>query len=297
MTRAAHDPIVVGADGSDDSLRAVAWAAREAALRNLPLRVVHVFVWPLMGVPLGPSDYGPTKGGFTNQAHGFVGDAIAHAKAAAPDITASGEMITGTAIPTLVRESRHASMIVVGHRGLGGFTGLLIGSVGVGLAAHAGCPVTIVRPATGERGPSTGRVVVGVDGSPHSELALGFAFEEASLRGVGLTVLHAWAAPTSVAPGDMIPLVYDIDAVHQEESRLLAELLAGWCEKYPDVEVRRRVVHARAARTLVDESPGAELLVVGSRGRGGFSGMLLGSVSQAMIHHAGCPVAVIRDRH
>lgn len=294
MTRSARRPVVVGVDGSADSHRAVAWAAREAALRGLPLRVVHVFAWPLVDVPLGPSDYGPPDGAFSNEAKRYVDDAVAHATATAPDVTVSGEVITGTPVPTLVTESRHASVVVVGHRGLGGFSGLLIGSVGVGVAAHAACPVVVVRPRTTEQGPTAHHVVVGVDGSPESEQAVAFAFEEASLRGVGLTAVHRWTAPTSVAPGDMLPLVYDVDAVDREETRLLAELLSGWSAKYPDVDVHRRVVHARAAHTLVRASAGAELVVLGSRGRGGFSGMLLGSVSQALIHHAGCPVAIIR---
>jgi nucleotide-binding universal stress UspA family protein len=137
---------------------------------------------------------------------------------------------------------------------------------------------------------------VGVDGSPASDSALGFAFEEASLRGTGLTVVHAWTMPVSTGPGDILPLVYDIDEVNAEETRLLAETVAGWQEKYPDVRVHRVVAHGAPAHELVQRSAGAELLVVGSRGRGGFRGLLLGSVSQAAIHHAQCPVAVVRTQ-
>jgi nucleotide-binding universal stress UspA family protein len=185
-------------------------------------------------------------------------------------------------------------VVVVGHRGLGGFTGLLVGSVGVQVAAHAAGPVVVVRPHSAAAGASAGRVVVGIDGSPLSRAALGFGFEAAARRGVGLTAVHAWTEPVSTGPGDMLPLVYDADDVDAEETRLLAEALAGWAEKYPDVPVDRKVVRGRAAEALVAESAGAALLVVGSPGRGGFTGLLLGSVSQAALHHADCPVAIVR---
>ena len=172
-------------------------------------------------------------------------------------------------------------MIVVGSRGLGGFSGLLLGSVGVQLAAHAGCPVVVVRRDGRADGPEAGRVVVGVDGSHDADRAMRFAFEQASFRGVGLTAVHTYIWPDSTGPGDMLPLVYDEDDLRDDERRLLAESVAGWTDKFPDVDVRRSVVRGTAAGVLTHLSHGAELLVVGSRGRGGFTGLLLGSVSQA----------------
>lgn len=295
MTRPASAPVVVGVDGSEASRTAVTWAASEAALRRRPLRIVHAFVWPLLGVPLGPSPSGPQDAGLRNEANGFVDDAVAYARSLEPDVDASGEVLVGMATPTLVAESKLADLVVVGHRGLGGFSGLLVGSVGVGTAAHAHCPVVVVRRRDRGQDAAIGHVVVGVDGSPESELAIAFAFEEASRRGLGLTAVHAWTAPTSVAPGEMLPLIYDVDLIDQEETRLLAELLAGWREKYPDVHVQQHVTHARATRTLVEESETAELVVVGSRGRGGIRGLLLGSVSQTLVYHASCPVAIVRE--
>ncbi|GAA2394135.1 hypothetical protein GCM10010170_107780 [Dactylosporangium salmoneum] len=162
---------------------------------------------------------------------------------------------------------------MVGHRGRGGFTGMLLGSVGVALAAHATCPTVVVRRGS-EGGTAAGRVVVGVDGSHEGELALEFAFDHASAYGAGLTALH----------------VYDRPA----ENHSLAEVVGRWTEKYPDVNARYHGVLGRAAEALVDHSQGALLLAVGSRGRGGFTGMLLGSVSQAAIRHATCPVAVVK---
>jgi nucleotide-binding universal stress UspA family protein len=180
-------------------------------------------------------------------------------------------------------------MVVVGDRGLGGFSGLLIGSVAVQLAAHAECPVLVVR---GQPHPS-GPVVLGVDGSPEASAAIAHAFDEAWLREAPLVALHAWLNPVAREPGDMLPLVYDLDQVRDEEARVLAEAVAGCREEYPDVAVREELVRAHTRAALIDRSVEAQLLVVGTRGRGGMRGLLLGSVSQAMLHHAGCPVLVV----
>lgn len=287
-------PVVVGVDGSAQSDAAVAWAAREAVLRHRPLRAVHAFVWPLLRVSTGPLPGGPPDSGLRGAADRMILAAAATARDAAPAVAVTGAVVTGHPAGVLVAESHSAALVILGNRGLGGFSGLLAGSVAVPVAAHAACPVVVVRDEAGQLGPSAGRVVVAVDGSPLSELAVGFAFEEAAWWGVGLTAVHAWTHPTSTGPDDPLPLVYDVDAVIGDEERLLAEQLAGWRDRYPDVDVRRRVVHGRASKVVVEESHGATLLVVGSRGRGGFRGLLLGSVSQAALHHAGCPVAIVR---
>lgn len=285
--------IVVGADGSEQAGAAVAWAAREAVLRHRPLVIVHAFVWPLLRVATGPLPDSPPDTGLRAAAEQLLAAAATTARQAAPDVEVTTELVTGRPTAVLLAQSHSAAMVVTGNRGLGGFTGLLAGSVAVPVAAHAACPVVVVRP-TGPAGPSAGRVVVAVNGSSQSELLLDFAFEEAAWRGVGLTAVHAWTRPTSTGPDDPLPLVYDVDAVAGEEERLLSEQLAGLPGRYPDVEVRPRVVRGRPAKVVVEESEGAELLVVGSRGRGGFRGMLLGSVSHAALHHAGCPVAILR---
>jgi nucleotide-binding universal stress UspA family protein len=248
---------------------------------------------------VGPSPFGPPDGGLRRIAEDFLLDAATLARAIAPGIEVSTELVVCAAAARLIEESQDAAMIVVGSRGLGGFTGLLVGSVGVQVSSHAHCPVVVVRygPPDEEPGPAAGRVVAGVDGSASSEAVLEFAFEEAAMRGAGLTVMHAWTAPVSTGPGDLLPLVYDVDSVNEDEARLLSELLAGWQEKYPDVPVRRLVLHRPPAKELVRLSRGAELLVVGARGRGGFRGLLLGSVSHAAIQHASCPVAVVRAEH
>jgi nucleotide-binding universal stress UspA family protein len=282
--------VVVGVDGSAGSLAAVAVAANETALRHRPLRVVHAFIWPYFDIPLGPPPAGLPEGGLRHAAERLLAEAVDCARAAAPEVTVTGELVTGGAAAVLERESHAAALVVIGDRGLGGFTGLLVGSVAVQLAAHAACPILVVRGDPARHG----EILLGVDGSPVNQPAVGYAFEEAALRGVALTALHAWTHPVANEPGDMLELVYDLTEVETDETRLLAEALAGWREKYPEVVVHRRVVRQRTRAALINASSRAQLVVVGARGRGGFAGLLLGSVSQAILHHADCPVAIIR---
>ncbi|GAA2410644.1 universal stress protein [Streptomyces glaucosporus] len=290
-----NGPVVVGVDGSKPSLDAVAAAAREARLRGVGLRVVHAFLWPAMHVPLGPSPTGPPDGGLRNMAERLVADAVEHARTAEPEVEVEGEIVTGEPLTVLERRSRDAALTVVGSRGLGGFTGLLLGSTAVHLSAHGRCPVMVVRG----RPEPAGHVLLGMDGSPAGEAAVEFAFAEASLRGAGLVALHTWnnwTGPAVGGPGEPLPLVYDMDMLRDEEERVMAEALSGWQAKYPEVTVHRRLVQARTRPALIEASEDAQLLVVGARGRGGFAGLLLGSVSQAVLHHAHCPVAVVRHR-
>jgi nucleotide-binding universal stress UspA family protein len=160
----------------------------------------------------------------------------------------------------------------------------------VQVSAHADCPIVV---ALGDEERHAGPVVVGVDGSPLSDLAIGFAVEEAALRGAELVAVHAWNQPVSTGPGDMMPLVYDEEALRSDEERVFAESVAGWSERYPEVPVTR-IVRGRPARVLVAESETAQLVVVGALGRGGFTGLILGSVSQAVLHHSHCPLAIVR---
>ncbi len=294
MLAAASAPVVVGVDASAESDRAVAWGAREAMLRQRPLHLVHAFVWPMLRAPLGPGPGAPVGAGLRAAAQAVVSDALERARLWEPDVEVSGEVVTGMPAPVLVEASQRAVLVVVGSRGLSGLPELLLGSVGAQLSAHAACPVAVVRPGGSTPDRPAGPVVVGTDGSTHSTAALWLAFEEADLRLLPLIALHTWTAPASRAPGDILPLVYDVAEVAAEESRLLAETIAGWRGRYPDVPVTERVEHAHARRTLVEASRGATLLVVGSRGWGGFPGLLLGSVSHHVLHHAYCPTVVAR---
>lgn len=282
-------PVVVGVDGSASSLTAVELAAREAALRRRRLRIVHAFIWPYLHAPLEPVPSGLQKAGLRHDAERIVAQALARARSVAPEVPARGEVVTGATATVLLDQARGAELLVVGDRGLGGFTGLLVGSVAIQLASHVTCPVLVARDGVHPDQP----VLLGVDGSPANDPAIGFAFETASLRGVPLVALHAWRYPQSSGRGDMLPLLFDLDELAADEGRLLAEALAGWQEKYPDVTVLRQVVRGGTRRVLIEATSGAQLVVVGTRGRGGFTGLLLGSVSQAVLHHAGCPVAIV----
>ncbi|WP_238012284.1 universal stress protein [Dactylosporangium sp. AC04546] len=287
--------VVVGVDGSPDALRAVEWAAADAARRHRPLRIVHACVWPTVYAPMAlPGPPALFEETMREAAEQIIDEAVTLARVVAPALEVSTEVPVKQPTAALVEASRHACAVVIGNRGLGGFTGLLLGSVGIQLAAHASCPVVVVRQADRPAGAEAGRVVVGVDGSHDAARALAFAFEQASFRGVGLTAVQAYRWPSSTGPGDLMPLVYDPAELRDDEDRALAEAIGGWAGKYPDVDVRRAAASGRPAEVLTELSAGAELVVVGSRGRGGFAGLLLGSVSQAVIHHAACPVAVVR---
>jgi nucleotide-binding universal stress UspA family protein len=290
MTSRSGAPVVVGVDGSPSALDAVRVAAREAAARHRPLRVVHAFIWPLLGTPLGPVPGGPPDAGFQQQAEHLLNEAVDEARKVSTDVVVTGEVVSGAPVAVLRRESRDAALLVLGHRGLGGFADLLVGSVAVGLTARADCPVLVVRGEARADGP----VVVGVDGSPLSHEAIEFAFAEAAERGTTLVAVHAWLYPTPVGPGDIVPLVYDVEELRAEEERVLAESLAGWSERYPEVPVQHRLVAGAPARVLVEESTDAQLTVVGAHGRGALGGLLLGSVSHAVLHHARSPLAIVR---
>ena len=288
--------IVAAVDGSESARHAAFWAAAEADHRHLPLRIVNA-----VKIPVAPY----TGGGFVDQ--GFVdvlvrngGDVVAGIRADIteihPGLDVHGDVMVADPVTTLVAESESAVMLVLGSRGLGGFTGMLVGSTAVALVARGNCPVAVIRGRTPDGAPPVdGPVVVGVDGSPASEAAVELAFEEASLHGSELVAVHTWTEYSSdSAYAYARQFVLDWDAIETRHAEVLAERLAGWQEKYPDVMVDRVVTRDRPASALLERSADARLLVVGSRGRGGFTGMLLGSTSQALIYHATCPLLVAR---
>ncbi|MDO3704279.1 universal stress protein [Micromonospora sp. C28SCA-DRY-2] len=269
-------PVVVGVDGSPASRVAAEHAAHAAVGRGRPLHLVHGYLHPLgYGVPLNPYDLGiPAP---TEAAQKMLAQAAADLAERWPGLTVEIRQVAGGPGATLVEESKRADLVVVGSRGHGGFAGLLLGSVGGQVAAHAHCPVLVVRPAE-QPVRTTGPVLVGVDGSESAELAVGYAADEAARRRTGLVLAHV--AP---AEGD----------AQGEPAGLLATAAASARGSHPGVAVEERVLPAAGpGPALVDASREAALVVVGSRGRGGFTGMLLGSVSQALVQHAHCPVLV-----
>ena len=284
-------PVLVGVDGSVSAQAALAWAAAEASFRHCPLHIVHTFTWPMIGDPFGLNLAEPMNDGLRAAAGWILGEAENQARHAAPDIKVTAELVAAGAAPTLLSQAQDAELVVVGSRGVGGFRGLLVGSVSSTVAAHAPCPVVVVHPhRDGRAFPASpaGRVVVGVDGSDVSAGAIRFAFQEAARRRVGVTAVHA-ALPTRQHPSLHVP----VDIVEQVDRQLFAEAMDSKRILVPGIDVQTKLVHSHPAQALIDEADGAELIVVGSHGRGGFTGMLLGSVSQAVLHHAACPVAVV----
>jgi nucleotide-binding universal stress UspA family protein len=211
--------------------------------------------------------------------------------------------IAGSAAGALVELSSDACLVVVGGRGAGGFAGLALGSVAAQVVRHAHAPVVVVRPpvvgtaveAPCQPAPHLAPIVVGVDGSATSATALEFAFDEAAARGVPLIAIYAWWLLPLGNLGPTTPLHWESTEALEEAQRILSEATAGWSEKYPDVTVLPIAEHSmNPAWSLIEASRRAGLLVVGSRGRGGFASLLLGSVSATVVAHAACPVAVVR---
>ncbi|MFE9774451.1 universal stress protein [Streptomyces sp. NPDC005931] len=274
-----NDTVIVGVDGSPSSLAAVDVAAREARLRGAALRIVHAFS--------RPADLDP-------MIHGVLAEAEQRARAGAPGLEVTRTVASGDTLTVLRSESRHASLAVVGRPGRSALGDLLPGSTVVQLAAHGHCPVMVVRGRPDPRGP----VLLAVDGSPAGNAAARFAFAEAELRGADLLALHVWSTwsePTPYeGPADPLNVVVDLDRLRSTHRRLLEDAVAPWRTARPGVAVELRLERGRVRHTLLEAGRDAQLVVAGARGHGGFAGMLLGSVSQALLYHADCPVTVVR---
>lgn len=283
-------PILVGYDGSAGAETALRWAQEEAARRSAPVRLVYVNEWASSAI-LVPVAAGWPEMTVRREAVAAIDEVVARARSARPDVTLNGAVVDGTAVSTLRKLSEQARLLVLGSRGLGGFTGLLAGSVAIGTATHAHCPVVVVRGCA----PAQQPVIVGVDDSVDSDRALGFAFDHAATRGVDLVVVRAWQPPPVPWRSDVRPLIYDVAELEAADRRLARQALIPWREKYPQVEPHVRLLPGTAAPALVEASVEAQLVVVGARGRGGFRGLLLGSAARQLLHHAHCPVAVVRD--
>ncbi|MFD4209314.1 universal stress protein [Micromonospora tulbaghiae] len=287
----SDDEILVGYDGSSDAAVALNWALDEAGRSGRPVRLAYVFEWLTVTGWIGP---GVAPGVWPDEAarqqvEELVRKAATDAAADRPGLAVHGEVFDGPPALVLQERSADAGMLVLGSRGHGGFGGLLAGSTAVSVTAHAHCPVVVVRDG---QAATSGPVVVGSDGSESALRALGFAVERAAQRDVPLRVLRAWEPP-----GDRwVPPDFDPEQVAASERAAAEAELAPWRESFPDVPVEIEAVPGSASALLVEASRSAQLVVVGSRGRGGLRGMLLGSVSQQLIQHSHCPVAVVRER-
>lgn len=294
MNTTPRQIMVVGIDGSDNSDAALDWAVAEATARKLRL---HLFSAGTQHFPAGEAMYYDLRldAAVAHEAFEAVGEGLAAAYSRAhslsPDLTITTQAAVEGAARGLIELSAGADTVVVGRSGHGRVVGEILGAVAHQVVTHAHCPVVVVDGSSTHHAGARG-VVVGVDGSSGSELALGYAFEQASRRDVSLEVVHAW---WSTVPRGLTRAIRD-DQVN-EETLTLSEALVGWSEKYPDVKLLRSLpVDGSVVHSLIDAAKNAELLVVGSRGSGGFRTLLLGSVSQGVIQRATCTVAVVRAR-
>lgn len=285
--------ILVGVDGSPESEAAIRWATNEAIMRDQPLTLMHaippvVVSWPVAYLEVS----------FVESQEVSAREVIEKAQKTVQASAGQSqpppvciEMRHADAPSALVIGSRDAYMTVVGSRGMGALGRAILGSVSSGLVHHGHGPIAIIHAEESQTPDVASPVLLGIDGSPASEDATTLAFDEASRRGVDLVALHAWS-DVGVLP----VLGMDWHKYEDEGHEVLAERLAGWQERYPDVHVVRRIVCDQPARWLIDESRQAQLVVVGSHGRGGFSGMMLGSVSSKVAQAAKVPVIVVRSR-
>lgn len=289
--------LVVGIDDPDQSAAPLEWAAAEAARRRLPLRLLHTQPRMLSGFL---SEYELMRRELRDAGERLLATAVDRVAALAPDVEVQ-PVVELDQLPAeaLLASAADAELLVLGSRGRSAIGDVLASSATSGVLKRAPCPVVVVRPPRdGVTGPPTGPVVVGVDGSELSVGAVALAFREASLWETSLVAVHAWSAPSVTASELAAYGLSEPDTVEptrQVHAALLSESLAGWREKHPDVQVVESLVRGHPSQALIDASADARLLVTGTRGRGGFAGMLLGSVSSAALHHAHCPVMISRD--
>ncbi|WP_043670563.1 universal stress protein [Streptomyces xylophagus] len=286
-------PIIVGVDGSEPSLRAVDWAADEAVLRGIPLRVVYASLWERYeGTSLATDLNKPSE---QVRAEDIVDTAARRARHRQPDVKVSTDVLPEEPEYALVRESRTASLLVTGTRGRSGLAEALLGSVSLVVAGHAQCPMVVVRGNHDNqaRTGTHGRVVVGVGEKPAGSAAVRFAFEEARRRGVPVDAVRAWRWPAREST-DLPLLAGEPARLHEQQA---VEALEAALQDAPaDVASHRRTVEGRTRTVLVDASRDADLLVVGAKRRAGHYGLQLGRVAHGVLHHSTCPVVIVPER-
>ncbi|MFG3122182.1 universal stress protein [Streptomyces sp. NPDC048201] len=284
MTR----PITAGVDGTEESLAALDWAAREAVRRGLPLRVVHA--WRQVGELPADRD---TQRGWVEEG---IGRAVGTLTGRHPGLDASVELTEDDAVDALLAAAAGAESLVLGTRGHGAVVGFLLGSVGLRVVAETTRPVILVRAGDRAEAEAAGReIVVGQHGTPEdSAAALRFAFETAAARGATVRAVRAWTLPPVFAysPGSM-KLLDEAGGLEPYEKRALADAVRPWRERFPGVPVAEHVEMGSAGEVLVSQATRVQLLVVGRRAHRTAVGARIGSVAHGVLHHAGSPVAVV----
>lgn len=292
----AENIVVVAVDGSEASQNAVRWAANTANKRGVPLRLAASYTMPQFLYAEGMVPPQELFDELQSETMDMIEAARVVAHEVAPDIKIGYVIAEGSPIDMLLDMSSDVTMIVMGSRGLGGLSGMVMGSVSAAVVSHADCPVVVVRSdnhvtETNKYGP----VVVGVDGSDVSQRATEFAFEEAQARGAKLVAIHTWMdMQVQASLAGLAAAQQEWEIIEKEQTTLLKDRLQPLLERFPDVEVEMVITRDRPVRALEDCAHNAQLLVVGSHGCGGFRGMLLGSTSRALLQSAPCPMVVVR---
>ncbi|MDT9698453.1 universal stress protein [Streptomyces sp. P17] len=290
-------PLVVGVDGSEPSLHAVDWAVDEAVRHGVPLRIVHASLWERYEGAALEDTPGAVTDVVTEHdlAESVVALADQRARQRAPELEISTGLLPEDPVSALLREAGLACAVVTGVRGRGPIRDLLLGSVGLSLAARAPCPVAVVRGRAENRQSANGRIVLGV-GEATAAAAVRYAFREAAVRKCEIEAVRAWRRPAHrTAPH---PLLAGEPAHAEEEhaSELLDKAMESVAEEYSGVTVHRALVEGSARHALVARSAAADLLVIGAHRRHGHLGPQLGLVGHTVLHHSECPVAVVPRR-
>jgi nucleotide-binding universal stress UspA family protein len=300
MTSPSHDPIAVGMDGSAEAVRAAEYGASAAKRLKVPLRLMFAHrPAPMWGPNILLADENRSERVWADdmllEAHQRISDAQ-------PNIIVQTSVVSGSPAGVLVDASRRASLVVLGTRAAGGLIGHLSGSVVAQVAAHAHTSVHVIRP-TAERAAdptaiTDGPVVVGLDGSAESKRAMVFALEQAVVRGDDPHAVYAWNVLEVRDMGAIVPDSFDAGAAEEKALRLLTEATEGWADTCPDLTITRPVIHGLdPVDALREAGDNAGLIVVGSRGHGGFLGLRLGSTVDALIRRTGARIAVVRGEH
>lgn len=288
--------VVVAVDGSDASKNAVRWAANTANKRGIPLRLASSYTMPQFLYAEGMVPPQELFEELQAESMEIIEAARNIAFEVAPDLKVGYTVAEGSPIDMLLEMSETVTMIVMGSRGLGGLSGMVMGSVSAAVVSHAHCPVVVVREDNQlTEANKYGPVVVGVDGSDVSQRATEFAFQEAHARGAKLVAVHTWMdMQVQASLAGLAAAQQDWEEIEREQTELLRERIEPMLNKFPGVEVEMVIARDRPIRALVENATDAQLLVVGSHGRGGFRGMLLGSTSRALLQQAPCPLVVVR---